>query len=154
MDDSTIWSEEDFRQGCKVGFTVAGGLVGGAVGAFGAAGTGGAGIVAMPVAIAYGAALGLGTALLVCPRVSPEKVRRFLSGEPVSRNNAGAIMNALGAISGVRDKKQLLVLAAAARHAHRTRAAVASEPASSRSPAADARVLLTALGSATQQLLA
>lgn len=118
MDDES-WSDADFQKACKFGFTVGSGLVGAAVGSFGSGVTGGvAAPWAVPAAAGYGAMIGLGAALLVCPRVSPEKVRDFLSGQPMPRRDAASVLSALGELGGVSDKQQVLQLAAALRALH------------------------------------
>lgn len=119
MDDLLEWSDADFQKACKYGFSAAGGLIGGAFGAFASTTTAGAAApVTIPGGMLYGAALGLGMGLLACPRLSKEKVRAFLMGQAIPKRDAAAVLSALGGISGVRDKELLLRMAAALRQAH------------------------------------
>jgi hypothetical protein len=120
MEDLTLWTEADWQKACKYGFTVFGGLVGGAFG--GLASTPSAGAAAaltVPAGAAYGAAIGLTTGLLLCPRISKEKAEQFLSGAPMSKADAGRVLSALADVSAARSKDEVLQLAALLRTAHR-----------------------------------
>jgi hypothetical protein len=119
MDDFEFWSEADWQKACKVGFTVAGGLVGGAFGALASTPTGGsAAPLTIPAGASYGAALGLGAGLLVCPHISKQKAEQFLSGEPMAKADAAQALRAMARISGARSKDEVLRLAATAQWAY------------------------------------
>ena len=124
MQDFDYWSDAEIQRVCKVGFTAAGSLVGGAVGGLLSTVTAGAAApLTVPAGVAYGAVLGFAAGLLVCPRVPREKVDAFLEGRPLSRTDATEVLRAIGQISGARDKLQVLALAEVLRRAHVGRSA-------------------------------
>ena len=81
-DALSLWTDEDLQKACKLWLTIGGGLMGDTFG--GPASSAAAGVAApltVPAGAAYGATLGPGAALLVCPRVdrgrsSASSVRR------------------------------------------------------------------------------
>jgi hypothetical protein len=140
MDDLELWSDADMQKACRYGFVIAGGMIGAAFGGFASTATAGAAApLTVPAGAAYGAALGLGTGLLACRFVTRDKVERLLGGQPTTLGDAKEVANALGKLTGVRDKEQIWYLLAQARGA---RVSGGGACTSAQLPVAAARELL------------